>query len=361
MKKLFIISLFATLSACGATQKTVEDTTPLNKTVVFNAKGTVNGYVFPDYNFTQAVFTRSDKRTIAMDGEYDSWMARNFFGELKDTVIFRIDKNLRWVLMQQKDEKKYLECPLSGCNFSILTQFDNNQDNNNDDQFDYKPDEEAECKLTLSKNTFSLKATGQKRQIAGYWTREYKGTWLVEYKDDKGRIDKNTLNLVFWNTEPTVTMNESWKINGEATKAYLAKVKQGNNPLAKYLPDSIFMALSAFSGDTSKQDQTWTNNITRELAKAEGYPMSIKTEWYLDRQACPQAQPQKKSLDWSNPLQALQDSASEYAGKQAKKMFLPNPNEPIFRYVYDVTSVDIKDVRDSVFEVPAGFKLVSRE
>lgn len=361
MKKLLGISVLAALSACSASKQTIEDTTPLNKAVVINAKGTVNGYVFPDYAFTQSVHTETEKRVIAMDGQYDSWMSRKMFGDLKDTVIFRIDKNLRWVLLQQNDEKKYMECPLGGCNFSILAQFDKNQDNNNEDQFDYKPDEASECKLSLTKNTFSVKATGQKRQIAGYATREYKGTWLMEYKDDKGNIDRNTLNLVFWNTEPTATMNEAWKIHGEATKAYLAKVKQGNNPMAKYLPDSIFMALSAFSGDTSKNDQKWTNDITRELAKAEGYPMSIKTEWYLDRKACLQAQPEKKALDWSNPLEAMKKTASDYAGKQAKKMFMPNPKEPIFRYIYDVTSVDIKPVHDSVFEVPAGFKLVTRE
>ena len=361
MKKLLGISMLVALSACSTTKQAAEDKTPLKQTVVFNAKGTVNGYVFPDYTFTQSVYTQNEKRVISMDGQYDSWMMRNLFGEVKDTVIFRMDKNLRWVLLQQKNDKKYIECPLVGCNFSVLAQFDKNQDNNNDDQFDYKPDEAAECKLNLSKNTFSVKATGQKRQIAGYETREYKATWLMEYKDNKGRIDKNTLNLVFWNTTPTSAMNEAWKINGEATKAYLAKVKQGNNPLAKYLPDSIFMALSAFSGDTSKKDQTWQNHVARELTKAEGYPMSIKTEWYLDRKACPEAKPAKKALDWSNPLEAMKETASDYAGKQAKKMFMPNPKEPIFRYIYDVTSVDIKSVHDSVFEVPAGYKLVSRE
>lgn len=361
MKKILGVSMLVTLSACGTTKQTIEDHSPQNKTVVFTAKGSVNGYVFPDYKFTQTVFTREDKRVIGNDGVYDSWAARNFLGNLKETLIFRIDKNLSWILTEQKNDKKYVECPLAGCGFKLMAQFDKNQDNNNDDQFDYDPNEPAECKLTLSKNTFSVNATGQMREFSGYMSREYKGIWLVEYKDEKGRIDKNTLNLVFWNTEPTATMHESWKINGEFTKAYLAKVKQGDNPLAKYLPDSIFMALSAFSGDTSKKDQSWQNAVTRELAKAEGYPMSIKTEWYLDRKACPEAKSEKKGLDWSNPLDALKQTASETAGKLAKKMFLPNPNEPIFRYIYDVTSVDIKPVNDSVFEVPAGYTLVSRE
>lgn len=362
MKKLFILFLLAFLSACGATTKTIEDSTPVNKTVVFSAKGVINGYVLPNYHFIQHVYTREDRRAISDVGEYESWVARRFFGDLNDTVIFRIDKNLRWLLTQHKEDKTYTECPLSGCGFNILAQLDKKPDNNSDEQFDYKPDNQAgECKLVPSKNTFTVTETGQKRQIAGYWTKEYKATWLVEYKDDKGRVDRNTLNLVFWNTEPTKAMNEAWEIDGQATKNYLAKIKQSKNPLAEYLPDSIFMALSAFSGDTSKNDQRWQSSITRKLAKAKGYPMSIKTEWYLDRNACTEAAPKKKSTDWSNPLQALKDKASDFAGKQAEKMFMPDPKQPIFRYIYDVTGVEIKPVHDSVFEVPAGYKLVTRE
>jgi hypothetical protein len=42
-------------------------------------------------------------------------------------------------------------------------------------------------------------------------------------------------------------------------------------------------------------------------------------------------------------------------------MFMPDPDQPIFRYVYDVTGADIKPVHDSAFDVPVGYKLVTRE
>lgn len=354
---LTICAISLTIAACSTTPKLV-DNTPKHKTVVFNAKGTINGYVLPDYKFDQKVYTRNDKRTISVKGEYESFMARNFLGEINDTVIFSLDKNLRWVLF---DGKKYIECPLSGCASNILSQFDKKQDGNNEDQFNYDPNEKAECSTTMSKNSFTVKATGQKRKIAEYWTKEYKAKWQIEYRDKKGRIDKNTLNLVFWNTVPTKTMQEAWKINAAATKSYLSKIKRENNPLAKYLPDSVFMALSAFSGDTSKKNKKWTNSVARKLAKAKGYPMSIKTEWYLNRKACPQPKPEKKSLDWSNPFAAIKDSVSNYTSKQAKKMFLPNPKEPIFRYIYDVTSINVEQAHDSVFQVPAGYQLSTRE
>ena len=363
MKKIISLIALIVLTGCASKPPAVVDTTPKNPTAVFNAKGAINGFVFPDSTFTEVVYTRKDKRTIATDREYDSWMARKFMGNSDDTVIFRLDKNLRWTLFDDGDNKKYLECPLSGCALASLEQFDVKQDNNNEDQFDYDPNDEAAsaCPTHMTKNTFKVTATGKTRDIAGYNTKEYRASWLIEFQDGQGRKDNNRLDIVFWNTEPSSAMKEVWSINEEATQAYRKKVKQENNSLANLIPDNIFMALSAFSGDTAKDNKKWNTSVTRELAKAKGYPMSIKMEWYLDRKACPQAAEKKESLDWSNPLEAMKQSASNMAGKEAEKMFMPNPNEPIFRYVYEVTGVEVKPVHDSVFEIPAGFTLVNRE
>jgi len=89
--------------------------------------------------------------------KYDSWVSRSFLGEADDTTIFRIDKNLRWTLFKDDDSKKYLECPLGGCALTSLLQFDNKQDNTNEDQFDYDPDDEDNCPVQLTKNTFKLR------------------------------------------------------------------------------------------------------------------------------------------------------------------------------------------------------------
>jgi len=146
---VFLLAVF--LGACATEEVIAPDTTPKTPTVVLNAKGTINGYVFPDFNFKQIVYTREDKRTIAMDAEYESWSSRQFLGDPDETVIFRMDKSLRWVMSGDKKEKKYVECPLSGCGFKLLAQLDKKQDNQNEDQFDYDPNAEAECGLTLKK------------------------------------------------------------------------------------------------------------------------------------------------------------------------------------------------------------------
>jgi len=365
MKYTVYLIAFTLLTGCMDKSTTVVDNSPKNPTAVIKSKGSINGFVLPDSTFKEVVYTRKNKQTIANDSEYDSWMSRKILGDSDETTILRLDKNLRWTLLYDDETKKYLECPLGGCSFSNLMEFDKKQNTNDENQFDYAPnDEEAEaCSTKITNNSFKVKATGKKRIISGYNSKEYQAKWLVEYKDDKGRKDTNRLNIVFWNTEPTAEMKKVWGMNEALTNAYRKKVKAQHNSLSKLVPDSIFMSLSAFSGGTSKDNKKWQNKVTRELSKVKGYPMSIKVEWYLDRKACIEAKaaPKKEKLDWSNPLAAIKQSTSDMIGKEAEKMFMPNPKEPIFRYVYEVTSIKVEPVHDSVFEIPAGFTLATRE
>ncbi len=353
--KIIGLTTIMLLAGCAAQPERI-DTTPKNPTVVLKASGVISGAILPDSTFQQLVYTRNDKRSISDKYKYDSWIVNKFLGG-DNTSIFRIDKNLLWML----SDKKYVECPLSGCGENLLAKFNVKQNNTEEEeeQFQYDPAEDTGCRLSPSENKFTVTETGQTRVISGYETKEYRATWLVEYKDEKGGKDKNTLNIVFWNTTPTAAIEEVWAINEEATRAYRKGVKKDANPLSLLLPDKLFDALSAFSGDTSKQNKQWNNSVSQKLATAEGYPISIKVDWYLDRKACleTQAKTEKKSFDWANPLGA----AKEFANKKMQSMFAPNPDEPIFHYVYEINSVAIQPVRDSIFEIPKGYKLVTRE
>ena len=356
MKKIGL-TVAVLLSGCGIQPEKV-DTTPKNPTVMLKASGVISGAILPDSTFQQLVYTRNDKRSISNKHKYDSWIANKFLGG-DNTVIYRMDKNLSWQLL----DKQYFECPLAGCGADLLARFNASQDSEKEEQFQYNPTDEGGCRLSPAENNFTVTETGQTRVISGYETKEYRATWLVEYKDDAGRKDKNTLNIVFWNTVPTAIMDKVWKINEAATRAYRNAVKKESNPLSLLLSDELFNALSAFSGDTSKQNKQWNNSVSQKLATAKGYPISIKVDWYLDRKACPEAQAktEKKGFDWTNPLGSLKDSAQEFAGKKVQSMFAPNPEEAIFHYVYEINNVAVLPVHDSVFDVPSDYKLVTRE
>ena len=99
----------------------------------------------------------------------------------------------------------------------------------------------------------------------------------------------------------------------------------------------------------------------RQVCFASDEDFAAYAQWYLNRKACPQPKQAKKSLDCFNPFAALKESVSGYTSKQAKKMFLPDPKEPIFRYVYEVTDVKVKPAHDSLFQIPSGYKIATRE
>ena len=353
MKKIAILCVTG-IMLIGCASKPVIDTTPTNPTAVINASGTVIAMILPDYTFKQAVYTRADKRRIENHYKYDSWVANKMFGG-EYTDIYRIDRNLLWEI----HNKRYSECPLSGC----VGGWDFQQAGEDEEQLEYNPMEETQCQMRQVKNSFDVEETGQTRIISGYQTKEYHAKWRVEYEDEAGRKDENLLNIVYWNTLPTDDMQKIWAVHEQATRAYQNVIKENKNPLASLISDKLFNALSAFSGDTSKEDKTWNNEVSKKLALAEGYPISIKIEWFLNRNACPQSHVKKNQneFDWSNPLDSLKDSAEKMAVDAVKGYFAPDPNKPVFHYVYQVDNPSMQQVHDSIFEVPKGYELKTRQ
>jgi len=55
----------------------------------------------------------------------------------------------------------------------------------------------------------------------------------------------------------------------------------------------------------------------------------------------------------------MSKAATDMASDKAAEMFLPNPNEAIFRYTTEVTDIGEKYEHDSLFDVPASYKRVS--
>ncbi len=358
MKNTIVIFILILLSGCASKQPVV-DNSMKNPTAVFTAKGAISGFVLPDSTFTESTYTREDRRFISTKHEFDSWFARQFFGNSNDTVIYRMDRDLRWSLVDDDGDKTYTECPLSGCAMANIKKYDpkKNTDKKGEPAFDYDPnDKQASlCPIHITQNTFKVTSTGKSREISGHLSNEYRANWVVEYADEKGRKDSNRLQMVFWTAQPNAEMKKVMAISSAADKAYLKKIKQDTNALTAMIPDDVFIALSAFTGSLSGK------KIASEMAKVKGQSMATTVEWYLDRKACiePQQAKKEEGFDWTNPMGALNKTASNMASDKAAEMFLPNPDEPILRYDYEVTDVGIKYERDSIFDVPQGYKRVT--
>lgn len=363
MKKIATLCVFISLTSCASKQPVV-DNSMKNPTAVLTAKGAVSGFVIPDASFTEFAYTREDRRMLSTKREYDSWMARQFFGNSADTVIYRMDRNLRWTMIDNDGEKTYTECPLVGCVNVGMEKYDpkNNANKEGGQPFDYDPNDKSAstCPIHVTKNSFKVTDTGKSRLIAGHTSNEYHANWVVEYQDDKGRKDSNRLLMVLWNAQPNEEMKKVWAMTEKADEAYLKKIEKDKNVLSAVMPEEILAVLSTFTGNLSNSE--WAKNVAKEMAKVKGYPMATKVEWYLDRKACVEPQEAKKEqgIDWANPVDAMTNMASKMATDKATEMFLPDPNEPILAYDYEITGAAIKDEHDSIFDVPQDYKRVTK-
>jgi hypothetical protein len=357
-RKVSAIAVAGALSACAATHV---DNTPKNPTSVVTTKFVINGLYLPDHQGTQTIYTRENMRAIDQKAEFDSFYMG--WADYDGTTIFRITENL--LLQLDHDKESYRECPLSGCKDVFAELMAKTQSSSNEEE--YETYEEKNCNVTLDKNDFTVVATNKKRQIGGLPSQEYTATWTTEFKDKNGNVDLNLLQFVFWTTTPTVEMKGAWKVHQKATDNYLNKVGD-NNGLVRLLGKDGFKAISAFSGDVEKNDKNQFNSITQKLATIEGYPLSIKMEWFQKSEACPVAK--EKSSD--NPLdlsQGLGNAATSFFGNLIKNeadkvvddVVAEWQKDARVRYIYEVTSVSEKQINDSQFDIPHGYVIEDRQ
>tara|TARA_R110001583_G_scaffold112917_2_gene263061 strand:- start:13694 stop:14782 length:1089 start_codon:yes stop_codon:yes gene_type:complete len=358
-RKMTAIVVAGTLSACATTEV---DNTPKNPTTVVNAKFTINGLYLPDHKGVQTVYTRENKRAIHQKAEFDSFYMG--WADYDETAIFRIPENLLWQL--DHDNETYRECPLSGCK-DLFSELIEKTQGTSDEEEEYETYEEKGCTVTLDKNEFEVIATNNKRQIGGLASQEYTATWTTEFKDQDGKIDLNLLQFVFWTTTPTANMKAAWVVHEKATDNYLNKVGD-NNVLVRLLGKEGYKAISAYSGDVQKSDKNQFNSVTQKLSTIEGYPLSIKMEWFQKSEACAQVKTKNtdNKLDLSN---GLTNAATNFLGNMLKNeadkvvdgVVAEWQKDARVRYIYEVTSVSEQQINDSQFDIPAGYKLQDRQ
>jgi len=168
--------------------------------------------------------------------------------------------------------------------------------------------------------------------------------------------------MELWTTTPTDSMKQAWELHGKFQQGYLDAMGMNENPLGKFVGQQVYMALAAFTGDTSKEGKQYSSNAGKEMVKIKGYPISIKMELYSDSKACPEPKEEERQakFDANDPMKSAQDMLGGFFSKKAKEHVSPKEGDPLFRYIYEVKAVNLNKERDSTFEVPTGFKMMDR-
>lgn len=363
MGLLFFVSLTG-LAACSA-QKVHMDSSPVNPTVVLTANTAVSGYVLPDSTGTLKIYTRPTQRRIDTTSNLQSWAARKVIGNTNSSLVALTDKNLS--LLINHPRKTYVECPLAGCTDNFWQRLQDN--NEEDDEESFSPNTPESCPMTTS-TSYDVIDKKVVRDINGFQANQYQLIWKVTNTDQLGRKDEHRLVMDFWMTAPTETVKEIWRVTSAYQNNYLQAIGANDSPLGRMLGEQIYKPLAALGGDIEKNEDM--RMLNGKLAALQGYPVSIKLEWYMDGNTCPEALERRNTpaakaepgIDFNDAAGSLRGLAGGVLKNRAqtamKKPFHRDPAKPLIRYVYDVTSVSLEQQHDSVFAVPKGYKISDR-
>jgi len=334
MRKLVIFALAASGAACSNVmpQKAPEpDTSPTSATAVFETH-VVNGGVmgFLPFESTEKRYVRTNMQREDSDTKSTGTFAAvtNFFAAQNSTNIERLDRNVLWTLTNSK--KEYTECPLYGCPVSMEKAHEAQEKKSSEP----KAKTESGCTMRVARTNFDVKATGEKRDINGFQSEQYKIAWLVTLEDNAKRTTTSTLNIDLWTTPVTAEMRKALAVERAFNRGYAAGAPHArrfsSRSSSEVLPLEVSqLMLSYLSNGLKVSDRATFVRAGRQFNKIKGHPVSTHIEWSMAGTAC-----------------ASQGSTEASSG-------------PILSYTIEEKTLKLEQVHDSMFSVPKDYKLVS--
>lgn len=311
---------------------------------------------------TRTVSTRADMRRTEDEFAFSGFVMKHLAKARDGALIWRLDKNR----LTDVDfaAKTYSECPLSGCPAPKREAAPERPAESRPEQ----PRKRPACKLTLTKNSFTVKATGQTRTINGFEAKGYAIAWDVVAQDKDKNKDVSTVSVSLWTTPEDDPRIKAVRAIERRFDAGLRSARAEETAMNKAIPaDALKIIELEFMSNFSSDQRSALLNAGKELSKIHGLPVSTTLNWYLDGGACQAAPPPQETqetaqgLDFSRGLGGLLGSAASGAAQkgvenQAKGM----AGKPVFGFVEEIKKMDVEPASDGLFVPPPGFKLVTR-
>jgi hypothetical protein len=347
--------ILAGIAGCATKPVNVSDNTPLNPTAVIEQHVINNGIkgFFP-FDSTELHYVRAnmrrDESTLKGTGTFSSYL----IGTRSDTEITRIDRKLKWSL--DTDKQEYTECPLKGCIKPAKPAKQNEAAKQPEAQH------ESGCTMHIAHTSFTVKATGQKKSINGFDTDEYQVAWVVKLSDKAARTTTSTLNIDVWTTPISRAMRDALGVEESYARAYSGAVTDTGKP--QILPADAAKLISAYLASTLKSGELNAFlDAGKQMEKIKGYPISTHLAWDMQGNACAPKETADKSTNSSTPTSTgdlVSSLTGMFAEKKTEDAMKQAQAEPILSFTFEVKSLKIEPVHDSVFTVPKNYKLVSQ-
>jgi hypothetical protein len=360
--KKSLLSLAALLSACAGPQ--VLPNYPKHETAVVTTYTNNLGFkgLFASEG-TRTVSTRADMRRTEDEFAFSGFVMKHLAKARDGARIRRLDKRLLWDL--DLAAKTYTECPLSGCPAPKREAPAEKKPERRPEQ----PQKKPSCKLTMTKNSFTVKATGQTKNVNGFDAKEYQVAWDVVAQDKDKNKDTSSVAVSIWTTSEDDPRIKAVRAVERRFESALRGQLPEESAMNKAIPaDALKIIELEFMNNFSAGQRSALLNAGRELAKIHGLPVSTTLNWYLDGNACqtapaPQEKQERSSqgLDFSRGLGGLLGSAASGAAQkgvenQAKGM----AGKPVFGFVEELKAMKVEPASDGLFVPPPGFKLAGR-
>jgi hypothetical protein len=255
------------------------------------------------------------------------------------TEITRLDKDVIWDLNPPK--KTYTERPIA-LPAGTETKADRRQ--SGPEQKPYK----------IVKSEIKVAKTGATKTINGFACTEYLITWEVVLEDtaSKGRVTQ-VMTTDLWNTPLTDKLKQAREIEAEFSRNYMKKLGVAMSPEQS---DRLGAGmLTTMYGLDAKETAGKLEEVGKEMAKIEGYPIVTEVKWQVKNDSAAAKKPEPEPEPEPAPTSLGGLIANKLTPKPAAK---PQDEGVIFSSYQEVKSVSLDAVPETDFEIPAGYKKV---
>lgn len=349
--KIFILGAAALLAGCAGLPPA--PSYPSHETAV--VKTYVHNLGFKGLfasEMVRSVSTRADMRRAEDQFQFSGYVMKHLTKARDGARIWRVDKNLLWSL--NLEAKTYTECPLTGCVAARREAAAAARKSSAPSPRASGPS----CALTLVKNRFMVRSTGQTRQINGFSTKGYTLTWDIVAQDARKNKSTSSFRVDLWTTpENDPRLAAVRAVEGRFAAAISARRAQDSSEKTAIPTEALKIFETKFLSGFTAARRPSLAKASSELGKIHGYPISTTVNWYLDGNAC-QAAPQAQSAAPApDPGLNLGSVVGGLLGTGAHAAVADAAPKPVFGFVEEVREMKVEPASDGLFVPTPGFKL----
>jgi hypothetical protein len=291
---------------------------------------------------------RADNNTMKMVGG----IVGAFAGKPQATAeITRLDKDLVWDLNPPR--KTYTERPIT---MPAGTEPKGQRKQSGPESKPYK----------IVKSDVKVSKTGATKTINGFACSEFLITWELVLEDTASKSKSQITEVMttdLWNTPLTDQLKKAQAIEAEFGRklaqklASAAPVGQSNVGLSPEENNRLGAGmLTSMYGLDPKETAGKLEEVGKEMAKVEGYPIVTEVKWQVKSDSTA-----KKPEPQSEPERPPTSLSGLIANKLAPKPSSSQDQGVIFSSYHEVKSVSLDAVPEATFEVPTDYKKVEKK